>query len=67
MPSSGYGSVMLVGGPEDQDKAKRLVDRAKLAMRGGLFVEWMESFLAAWEQTHDVDIASWAGLEEWDM
>lgn len=67
MPSSGYGGVMLVGGPEDSAKAVRLIERAKLAMSRGFFVEWLESFLAAWEATHDLDIASWAGLEEWDM
>jgi hypothetical protein len=79
MPSSGYGAVELIpspsGNPETMveegaewsAKALRLCERAKHAMEQGLFVEWLESFVAAWEQTKDVDIASWAGLEEWDM
>jgi hypothetical protein len=49
------------------EKAYRLKERAKIAINCGLFVEWLECFVAAWESTHDVDIASWAGLEEWDM
>lgn len=75
MPSSGYGLVDLIGehcnDQESQqrhyDKVKRLCLRAKLAMDTGMFTEWLESFLAAWEETKDVDIASFAGLEEWDL
>jgi len=75
MPSSGYGLTDVIrehcNDRESQErhyaKVQRLVKRAKLAMEHGMFTEWLESFLAAWEETKDVDIASWAGLEEWDM
>lgn len=69
MPSSGYGAVSLldVDHPETPAKAERLIKRARHAMEVGLFVEWLESFLAAWEATKDVDVASFAGLVEWDM
>jgi hypothetical protein len=36
-------------------------------MESQLFIEWLESFIGAWVETEDSDIASWAGLEEWDM
>lgn len=73
MPSSGYGIEWLIPHETEQDKkehhgrATRLVERAKHAMDSGMFIEWLESFVAAWNQTKDVDIASWAGLEEWDL
>jgi hypothetical protein len=52
---------------EAHQKATRLLERAKLAMEHGLFIEWLECFVAAWNETHNVDIASFAGLEEWDL
>lgn len=73
MPSSGYGMTELIPTETDQDKkeyhakATRLIERAKIALAHGLFIEWLECFTAAWEETKDVDIASFAGLEEWDM
>ena len=69
MPSSGYGSVDIFQKikPTPKMPAKWIVDRVKVAMEHGLFIEWLESFLAAWEQTKDPFIASWAGLDEWDM
>lgn len=75
MPSSGYGLVDLIqegcNDRSSQDrhymKVKRLCERAKLAMSHGMFCEWLECFVAAWEETKDVDIASMAGLDEWDM
>ncbi len=68
MPSSGYGAVCIVGveGAEGE-KRRRLIERAEHAMQHGLFIEWLEAFLAAWEQTRDVDIASYAGIVEWDL
>jgi len=66
MPSSGYGSVDLTGAdPENAGTA--LITRAKRAMDCGMFIEWLESFVAAWNQTHDPFEASMAGIIEWDM
>lgn len=70
MPSSGYGMAVLIDKHDAKNyhaKATRLVERAKLAISHDLFVEWFECFVAAWEATKDIDIASWAGVEEWDM
>lgn len=70
MPSSGYGMVhvLLCLPPERRHLAARLIEeRAKEAMKHGLFVEWLECFLAAWEKTGDPFIASDAGGQEWDF
>lgn len=68
MPSSGYGSISLgLDTPETQVNARHLIKCAKCAMANNLFIEWLESFLAAWGDTGDVVIASNAGLEEWDL
>lgn len=70
MPSSGYGIIDLIrtdNPDEHYAKVTRLNERAEHAMSLGMFCEWLESFVAAWEKTKDVDIASYAGLEEWDM
>jgi hypothetical protein len=70
MPSSGYGATNILVADTDEENcriARLVAARAKVAMDGGLFVEWLESFLAAWEQTGDPLVASWAGLVEWDL
>lgn len=73
MPSSGYGIVDIIPCGTDEEmrthhaKVTRLNERAKVAMQHGMFLEWLESFLAAWEKTKDVDEASLAGLVEWDL
>lgn len=77
MPSSGYGITEIVRLPEDPDDAKQCLeyeqtaryvsDCAQHAMKLGLFIEWLESFVSAWEQTHDARIAANAGIDEWDM
>lgn len=70
MPSSGYKSVSILNMDNHQEQAKcakAIIARAKIAMNHGLFVEWLESFLGAWEETKDPWIASMAGLDEWDM
>ncbi len=70
MPSSGYGSVDLFEkvAQNHLDTAANVVrECAEIARKHGLFIEWLESFLAAWETTHDVVIAANAGLHEWDM
>lgn len=69
MPSSGYGMTNLFAEePKKQhEQVIRLIERAKAAMKEGLFPEWLECFVAAWEKTHDVDEASFAGIVEWDL
>lgn len=70
MPSSGYGIATLFDEEHPKkhyEQVVRLIERAKHAMQSGMFPEWLASFVAAWEETHDVDIASFAGLEEWDL
>lgn len=70
MPSSGYKSVSIINtdNPKEHYKcAQTILHRAKIAMNHGLFIEWLESFLGAWEETNDPWIASMAGLDEWDM
>lgn len=70
MPSSGYKIVSILNNENNNENgkcAKAVIERAKVAMKHGLFIEWLESFLGAWEETKDPWIASMAGLEEWDM
>ena len=75
MPSSGYGMVDLLGGetntPEGQAehhrRARCLIDCAEVAMRAGLFVEWLESFVAAHGKGANVYEAAQAGIIEWDL
>lgn len=72
MPSSGYGSVYLFESiPDDpalQEQASTYVrECAKLAMKNGLFIEWLESFMAAWEKTKNPYCAACAGIQEWDL
>lgn len=75
MPSSGYGRADLLGVDPDAPggwieegrRARYLIDCAEVAMRAGLFVEWLESFVAAREQGADVYEAARAGIVEWDL
>jgi hypothetical protein len=70
MPSSGYGMTdILEGIPLDQrHKFAQVVEAcAQIAMRQGLFIEWLESFLSAWAATKNPVVAANAGLEEWDL
>lgn len=70
MPSSGYGIVDLfekVAQEHQHTAALVVLECAEIARKHGLFIEWLESFVAAWEKTHDCVIAANAGLHEWDM
>ena len=75
MPSSGYGRADLLGVDasttagqiEEGRRARYLIDCAEVAMRAGLFVEWLESFVAAREQGADVYEAARAGIVELDL
>jgi truncated hemoglobin YjbI len=70
VPSSGYGMThVLIGIAVERrhEAAKYILERAQTAMTHGLFVEWLECFLAAWEETNDPFAAASAGGEEWDF
>ena len=70
MPSSGYGFVDLLGdlAPERRHEAARYIaEQARIATTHGLFIEWLECFLAAWEATKDPYEAASAGGQEWDF
>lgn len=76
MPSAGTPIATLVEMPADDDEAdaKRFLHQvrqleacANTAMAEGFFTEWLESFVGAWNQNHDVDEAMTAGLIEWDL
>lgn len=70
MPSSGYGIKALVtrdNHPEHARQVGALLDAVKLAMKHGMFIEWLESFVAAHEAGADIYDAAAAGLIEWDM
>lgn len=44
-----------------------LEDAVKCAMAYGMLAEWLESFVGAWNETHDVSQSIAAGLTEWDL
>ena len=75
MPSSGYGRVDLIREDCNTDesqaehcrKVRHLKEAMEIVLKNGFFVEWLESFIPAWNKTQDVDIARWAGFEEWDL
>jgi len=71
MPSSGLPITNLIPKGTENDEMGRIYQRitedAAYAMKLGLFTEWLESFIGAWNKTHDPFISSTAGLIEWDM
>ena len=70
MPSSGYGITNILSEvPEEKqwEVVKHINECAKLATSHGMLVEWLMSFLSAWEETKDPIISANAGLDEWDM
>lgn len=71
MPSSGLPMENLFHTKEDAKEAHEdvlfVLDAAKIAMKHGLFAEWLGCFVGAWNATKDVRVAAHAGLEEWDM
>jgi hypothetical protein len=69
MPSAGLPiENLLVGNyTEDRELALRFENDAKRALELGLFTEWLESFVGAWNATKDPIKASSAGIIEWDM
>jgi hypothetical protein len=71
MPSSGLPIENFhKDGQSDEDARKmylRIQQDAAHALKLGLFCEWLESFVGAWNATKDPIQASTAGITEWDM
>jgi hypothetical protein len=70
MPSSGLPieNIVLHGDDAATQKTARYIEEcAKRAMKLGLFAEWLESFVGAWNKTKDPIQSANAGLIEWDM
>lgn len=62
--------VDILGGVPEADRpvaARGIRECAELALRHGLFIEWLACFVAAWEESKDPMIAASAGVIEWDM
>lgn len=59
MPNSGYGVEEVT-----KDQADRFMNRLRHASKEGMVIEWLSSLVAAGA---DLDTATWAGLEEWDL
>lgn len=70
MPSSGYASenILPAGTPQEVSMvANEVIECSKTAMDSGLFIEWLESFMGAWQATKDARISAQAGIIEWDL
>jgi len=71
MPSSGLPIENLSVNATDNEEERKIYDRinsdAKYAMESGMFIEWLESFIGAWNKTANPYAASQAGITEWDM
>lgn len=46
---------------------KLIQSNAEHSMKQGLFIEWLENFVGAWNKTKDPFQAANAGIIEWDM
>lgn len=71
MPSSGL-KIERLWTPEQKDDEirgayKYIQKQAEHAIKLGMFPEWLESFVGAWNETHDAVKAANAGIIEWDM
>jgi|HubBroStandDraft_1064217.scaffolds.fasta_scaffold776981_3 hypothetical protein len=70
MPSAGLPIENLMTFEDDEENRKlalRFETDAKHALKLGMFTEWLESFVGAWNATKDPVQASSAGIIEWDM
>ena len=70
MPSSGYGITDVIKADDPKEhytRAKAITEAAQIALGMGMFVEWLESFVAAFQQGADAYECASAGLIEWDM
>jgi hypothetical protein len=70
MPSAGLPIENLLLSKNDEENRGMCVvleaDAAR-AMELHMFTEWLESFVGAWNATHNLAQASAAGIIEWDM
>ena len=62
MPSSGWGIENVTPG-----EYRRFEQRLRQAKESGMEVEWLGSLVSALHQGADIDSATWAGIEEWDL
>lgn len=70
MPSSGLPieNILILKTEEaNRSLALRITEDAKRAIEAGMFTEWLESFVGAWNATHNAYVASSAGITEWDL
>jgi hypothetical protein len=70
MPSSGLPIETILKFRSDKKNhkvAELITANAEHAIRNGLFVEWLESFVGAWKKTKDPIQSANAGIIEWDM
>lgn len=74
MPSSGL-PIENIGIPDDSkytdNKNLKAIyyirECAEKSIKHNLFHEWLESFVGAWNKTHDPIMSANAGLIEWDI
>jgi hypothetical protein len=80
MPSSGLKiESFCVDEPEDkvawEETYKVIEQNSNHAWRSGMFIEWLESFVGAYNElraqgkspNYAANVASHAGIEEWDL
>ncbi len=71
MPSSGLPIEHFYKEGQSDEEARELYfliqSNAQHAIKMGLFSEWLESFVGAWNKTHDGVQAANAGIIEWDL
>jgi hypothetical protein len=71
MPSAGLPIESFIKEDTANEETQRIRNHiyyaAKTAISYGMFNEWLESFVGAWNATKDPRQAADAGLIEWDM
>ena len=70
MPSSGLPIENLFepfSNAKTQEISRLIIKNADHAMKQGMFIEWLESFVGAYNKTKDPTQAANAGITEWDL
>jgi hypothetical protein len=62
MPSSGWGVEDV-----SEKEFELFEQRWKRVVKEGMEREWLGSLVAALHAGADLDSATWAGIEEWDL
>jgi hypothetical protein len=61
----------LLAGSSNEKEEGRIIAHitgcAEAAIKYGLFFEWLESFVGAWNETKNPYVAANAGRTEWDF